>query len=340
MTRSSDQPRLIFLVAPRIHYRMTDQNAGHPPQKRRRRHKSPSSVQSALLLPVPRLADYLDTDEEGGKEAKRQKSEPTTPISTCSRHTNEYDEDMGITQVGSREAERFEEGIGPEFHDVEEEPPKKPGEKSNSGHVSTSSHGGCGSSSLQECLDRLNRATSNTLALCHSGATTERLSNPPQVMSPNVEEEQIHDQQAHDTLPEDQLLPQDESQSRVKEERKDEEVTPKSEPAAADAKEEVGDQASEDLHEELQRNLDAFPPDSEDSIGPKQVADELRRLAEEFPPVAELTEGATAPGAFREHNGPYAPRRSGRHRVRPVSPDPFTFHTTNFMEHDREGRCA
>ena len=89
---------------------------GHPTLGRRRRHKSPSSVQSAPLLPVPRLADYLDTDvglsdEESGKEAKRQKSEPTTPISTSSRPPNEYDKVMGITQVDSREAERFEEGL-------------------------------------------------------------------------------------------------------------------------------------------------------------------------------------------------------------------------------------
>ena len=90
-------------------------------------------------------------------------------------------------------------------------------------------------------------------------------------------------------------------------------MTPKTEPAAANAKEEVGDQDSEDLREELQRNLDAFPPDSEDSIGPERVADELRRLAEEFPPVAESRE------AFTEHSGPYAPRRSGRHCARPVS---------------------
>ena len=79
---------------------MTDQNMEHPTQNRRRRHKSPSSVQSALLLPDPRLADYLDTDvgpsdEEGGKEAKRQKSEPTIRISTSSRTPNEYDEIRG-----------------------------------------------------------------------------------------------------------------------------------------------------------------------------------------------------------------------------------------------------
>ena len=83
---------------------------------------------------------------------------------------------------------------------------------------------------------------------------TEESSNPQQVMSPNVDEP-IHDhEQVHDTLPEDQLMPKDESQSRVKEERKDEEVTPKSEPAAAKTKEEVGDQDSEDLHGKLRRN--------------------------------------------------------------------------------------
>ena len=72
-----------------------------------------AAVQNISALPVPRLSDHLDTeiapsDEEGGKEAKRHKSEPTTPISTCSRPPHEYDEVMGITQVDSREAERFE----------------------------------------------------------------------------------------------------------------------------------------------------------------------------------------------------------------------------------------
>ena len=72
-------------------------------------------IQSAPLLPVPRLADHLDTDvgpsdEESGIEAKRQKTEPTTPISTCSRPPNEYDEVTGITQVDSREAERLRRG--------------------------------------------------------------------------------------------------------------------------------------------------------------------------------------------------------------------------------------
>ena len=45
----------------------------------------------------------------------------------------------------------------------------------------------------RECLDRLNQAKSNTPAPCHSRVTTEKSSNPPQVMSPNVEEEWMHD---------------------------------------------------------------------------------------------------------------------------------------------------
>ena len=144
-------------------------------------------------------------------------------------------------------------------------------------------------------------------------------------MSPNAGEEQIHDnEQVHDTLPDDRLLPEDESQSRIREERKEEEVTPKSEPATAEVKEEIGDH------------------DSEDSFRPEHVAEELHRLIAEFPPTVdpvpqrESREGATAPEAFREVDGPYAPRRSTRYRGRPVSPDPLLFHSTIWMEHDQE----
>ena len=168
---------------------MTDQNMDHPTLGRRRRHKSPSSLPSALALPLPRLADHLDTepppsDEEGGKEAKRQKSEPTTPISTSSRHPNDYDEVMGITQVDPRVADRFEEGLDSEYHDAAEEPSESTSPGLGVGF--DSSHGGCGSSSLRECLSLLDYAKRNSPAPCHSGATLEKQSGPPQVMSPNV----------------------------------------------------------------------------------------------------------------------------------------------------------
>ena len=85
--------------------------------------------------------------------------------------------------------------------------------------------------------------------------------------------------------------------------------------------------------------------DSEDSLRPEPVAEELQRLLAELPPAVdsipqqpnqEQREGATALESLREFGGPYAPRRSTRYRGRPVSPDPLMFHTTIWLEHDRE----
>ena len=79
------------------------------------------------MPPLPRLEIRSDTekdlsDGDGEKEAKRQKSEPTTPVSTSSRHPYDYDAVMGITRVGTKEAERFEEGLDLEYHDANHEP--------------------------------------------------------------------------------------------------------------------------------------------------------------------------------------------------------------------------
>ena len=100
---------------------MTEQNVEHPTSGRRRRYKSPPTLHDMSAMPVPRLADHLDTEhdpleDEGEKEAKRQRSEPTTPISTSSRLPYEYDEVMGITQVDPRDAEGFEEDQDPDYH--------------------------------------------------------------------------------------------------------------------------------------------------------------------------------------------------------------------------------
>ena len=81
---------------------MTEPDTDHPTAGRRRGYKSPPALHDTVALPVPRLADHLDTEngpseEDGEKEAKRQR-EPTTPISTSSRLPY-YDEVMGITQV-------------------------------------------------------------------------------------------------------------------------------------------------------------------------------------------------------------------------------------------------
>ena len=139
-------------------------------------------------------------------------------------------------------------------------------------------------------------------------------------MSPNVEEEQTHD-----ITSVKKPSPDDEPQPRDKEERKEEDVTPKSDAATVGTKDEPAEH------------------DSEDSLRPEHMREELRRLIAEFPPSAESAppqldgqRGVTAPCTPREFDGPYAPRRSTRSRGRAASSDPLMFHHAIWLEHDRE----
>ena len=173
---------------------MTEADMGHPTAGRRRRHKSPPTLHAPIALPVPRLDDHLDTengpsDEEGKKEAKHQRSEPTTPISTSSRLPYEYDQMMGVTQVGSGETEGFEEGTDLVYHDAAEDTNVL--EPNDNSQATVLSHGGCGSSSLRECIELLNNPQRKSPATCHSGANMENRSGPRQVMSPNVKVSQL-----------------------------------------------------------------------------------------------------------------------------------------------------
>ena len=106
---------------------MAETDSLRPTAGRRRRQKGPPVTVQA---PLPRLEHASDTESEhsddsaGEKEAKRQRSEP--PVSTSSRHPYEYDALMGITRVGTKEAERFEEDLdSTEYHDATEEPIRK-----------------------------------------------------------------------------------------------------------------------------------------------------------------------------------------------------------------------
>ena len=104
----------------------------HPTAGRRRREKGPPSMVPLAPGALPRLervndteSDYSDGDA-GEKDAKRQKSEPTTPVSTSSRMPYEYDALMGITRVGTEEAKWFEEDLDtPEYHDATGEPVRR-----------------------------------------------------------------------------------------------------------------------------------------------------------------------------------------------------------------------
>ena len=108
---------------------MAETESIHPTAGMRRKQKGPPATVQA---PLPRLELASDTENEhsdglaGEKEAKRQRSEPTTPVSTSSRQPYEYDALMGITRVGTKEAERFEEDLdSTEYHDATEEPTRK-----------------------------------------------------------------------------------------------------------------------------------------------------------------------------------------------------------------------
>ena len=223
---------------------MAEANMEHPTAGRRRRHKSPPVLHAQPAIPVPRLEDQNDTengpsDEDGEKDAKRQRSEPTTPISTSSRLPYEYDLLMGITQVGSGETEGFEEGNDLEYHDAAEDPNVL--ESEGNARDAGLSHGGCGSSSLRECIELLNSISHKSPATCHSGAKTENEAAPPQVMSPNVEESQTTADQNPSDLTSGALRMPKEEPWVPSQQVKSEVSTPKLEPLMTDVKEEADD---------------------------------------------------------------------------------------------------
>ena len=126
---------------------------------------------------LPRLDRVSDTEGEhsddsaGEKEAKRQRSEPTTPVSTSGRLPYEYDALMGITKVGTREVEGLGEELDTsEYHDATEEPTRRD-ESDNTVEPQRLSdfQGGYGSSSLKECIELLNTTSRIAPAPLDSG---------------------------------------------------------------------------------------------------------------------------------------------------------------------------
>ena len=108
-----------------------------------------------------------------------------TPVSTPRRMPYDYDAVMGITRVGTREAEGFDEDLdSTEYHDANdttEEPIRKePTEANSQAPMSTGFQGGYGSSSLKECIELLNTTSRIAPAPLDSGIGKSAV--PPQVL--------------------------------------------------------------------------------------------------------------------------------------------------------------
>ena len=141
-----------------------------------------------------------------------------------------------------QESERFEEGSDSEFQNAEE-PTTRETETHNSTITETLGsgefHGRYGSASLRECIERALQQDTATPATLHSGRGLGAMTNPPQVLGPNVEQSQSQKTTSVNNNHDASLRP-------LRRERKEEDVTPKSEPSQVEVKEEPKEQDSEE----------------------------------------------------------------------------------------------
>ena len=322
---------------------------------------------------LPRLDRVSDTecghsdDSAGEKEAKRQRSEPTTPVSTSGRLPYDYDAVMGITKVGTKEVEGFGEDLDTsEYHDAAEEPSRKDESDDTVEPQRLSDfQGGYGSSSLKECIELLTATTKNTPAPLDSGDDQKSVA-PPQVMSPSVEGTLIDAHQQLSSGSNSQEVPPvippvDGSNSQEKSQVKDEPLSQVKCESPEEAKAESSSPAREVKveHEEsetkgetatsVKQEEHAPEPDSEDSYTAERVVEVVQRLlnaqSEEYgsfgeergtvSPNGNPRRGASVPETSRGQDyGPYAPQGARRVRGGYDSPDPFLFSTTIFLEHE------
>ena len=354
---------------------MADMANAHPTDGRRRKEKGPPSN-----LALPRLERVSDTEREhsedsaGEKEAKRQRSNPGTPVSTPRRMPYDYDAMMGITRVGTREAEGFDEDLdSTEYHDANdntEEPIRKEEtDVDTQTPNSTGLQGGYGSSSLKECIELLSATNRVTPAPLDSGIGDS--AGPPQVMSPSMEKSltgeetqpssgSISHEAALVTTPIDgstsqEALPvKDEPVSQVKcesaKEMKNESSSSTQEVKVKQEESETVGENATSVKQEEQQEEQAPGPDSEDSLAPERTIEVLQRLLEIqesrtredgqedreiSSPHANPRERISGSETSRGHEyGPYAPQGARRTRRRYDSPDPFMFNTTIFIEHE------
>ena len=322
---------------------------------------------------LPRLDRVSDTecghsdDSAGEKEAKRQRSEPTTPVSTSGRLPYDYDAVMGITKVGTKEVEGFGEDLDTsEYHDAAEEPSRKDESDDTVEPQRLSDfQGGYGSSSLKECIELLTTTNRIAPAPLDSGDGQKAVA-PPQVMSPNVEGTLIDAHQQLSSGSNSQEVPpvippvdgsnsqetsqvKDEPLSQVKCESPEEAKAESSSPAREVKVEHKESETKGETATSVKQEEHAPEPDSEDSYTAERVVEVVQRLlnaqSEEYgsfgeergtvSPNGNPRRGASVPETSRGQDyGPYAPQGARRVRGGYDSPDPFLFSTTIFLEHE------
>ena len=140
-------------------------------------------------------AQKTDHQRPTKKEAKRYRAASTTPRSISGTLPHEYDMLMGIVPVEPQESERFEEGNNSDFHGTEDadahsrepndQPPNDKSRLNTELLAAGELHGGYGSISWEECLERIIPPESTTCATHHSGegsgTSTSSMTNPPRV---------------------------------------------------------------------------------------------------------------------------------------------------------------
>ena len=328
------------------------------------------------MIPLPRLERASDTESEhsedsvGEKEAKRQRSEPTTPVFTSSRHPYDYDALMGITRVGTKEAEGFEEDLdSAEYHDATEEPVKREDIDGTQAMLKSAGfQGGIGSSSLKECIELLNATVRNSPAPLDSGIG-QKCTDPPQVMSPNMEGPltDANAQPSSGSISQTTLQVKEEPQfQQVKDEPQSRascdpvmETQPDSSTPTLEVKvEQKESESKEETTTSVKQEERTPEPDSEDSITPERVIEEVHRFLgtqgpgtsahvqpeaerETAPSQPTLRERAPVLGELGEPGyGPYASQGARHARSRCRSPDPFMFNDSIFLEHVAEASEA
>ena len=349
----------------------------HPTDGRRRREKGPPS-----RLALPRLERVSDTerghsdDSAGEKEAKRQRSNPGTPVSTSRRMPYDYDAAMGITRVGTREAEGFDEDLdSTEYHDAndttEEQARKEETEAITTQQRSTGFQGGYGSSSLKECIELLDTTTKIAPAPLDSGVG--KPTDPQQVMSPSMEDsltDAIAQPSSGSTSQEARPVAQS-TDGSVSQKVPQVKVEPLSQVKCEPVKE-IKTDSSSSTHEvkveheasetkvesvaSVKQEEQAPEPDSEDSFTPERAVEAIQRLLdaqesgtgerERFDEEREMSSPRVNPRERErvsgsetsrgQEYGPYAPQGARRARRGYDSPDPFLFSTTTFLEHEAD----